>query len=188
MSLSRRLMGSESPFSSQFPISGNPTVHSFFEKETCTWQYVVGDPATRTAVIIDPVLDYDASTQGIATHTADSILAMIKKRGYVVDMILETHIHADHLSAASYLQRWLSQNEGYQPRIGIGKRIGKVQRIFGRRYGISPKAYHDAFEKLFEDDEPFSIGELSAKAIHLPGHTPDHIGYQIGGQCNYPGV
>lgn len=162
-------------------IVGKPTVHGFFEKKTCTWQYLVGDPTTLTAAIIDPVLDYDASTQVITTHTADSILALVKELGYKVEMVLETHIHADHLSAASYLQNRLCRSEGYEPFIGIGKRIGKVQKIFGQRYGIPEREYQRAFEKLFDDDETFSIGELSATAIHLPGHTPDHLGYQIGG-------
>ncbi|CAG8277116.1 unnamed protein product [Penicillium olsonii] len=161
-------------------IAGKPTVHGFFEKKTCTWQYLVGDPTTLTAAIIDPVLDYDASTQVITTHTADSILALVKELGYKVEMVLETHIHADHLSAASYLQNRLCRSEGYEPFIGIGKRIGKVQKIFGQRYGIPEREYQRAFEKLFDDDETFSIGELSATAIHLPGHTPDHLGYQIG--------
>jgi glyoxylase-like metal-dependent hydrolase (beta-lactamase superfamily II) len=101
-------------------------------------------------------------------------------------MILETHAHADHLTAASYLQSRLAlQQGGHRPLIGIGKRIGQVQRLFGERYGILREEYEDVFDKLFEDDETFEIGTLQAKAIHLPGHTPDHLGYHIGSESNF---
>ncbi|GFF43298.1 probable metallo-hydrolase BURPS1710b_2304 [Aspergillus lentulus] len=159
---------------------GEPTIHNVFESKTGTWQYVVADPTTSTAVIIDPVLDYDPATQVITTESADALLSLIKEKGYKVDKILETHAHADHLTAASYLQRRLAQEQGHRPPIGIGKRIGQVQKLFGQRYGIPAQEYEDVFDKLFEDDETFKIGNLTAKAIHLPGHTPDHLGYRIG--------
>jgi glyoxylase-like metal-dependent hydrolase (beta-lactamase superfamily II) len=163
---------------------GEPTIHNVFESETGTWQYVVADPTTSAAVIIDPVLDYDPATQVITTDSADVLLSLVKEKGYKVERILETHAHADHLTAASYLQKRLAEEQGHRPPIGIGKRIGQVQKLFGQRYGIPEQEYERVFDKLFEDDETFKIGNLTAKAIHLPGHTPDHLGYRIGGMVS----
>ena len=150
-----------------------------YEPRTGTWQYVVADPLTKKAIIIDSVLDYDPATQKISTSTADAILSLVAQNGYHVDKIVETHAHADHLTAASYLQHRLSQMQGSKPAIGIGKRITQVQELFAQRYGITANEYEDVFDNLFEDEETFQIGQLTAKVIHLPGHTPDHIGYQI---------
>ncbi|KAL6859430.1 putative metallo-beta-lactamase domain protein [Trichoderma novae-zelandiae] len=160
--------------------TSEPIIHDVFEHDTGTWQYVVADPSTMSAAIIDPVLDYDRTTQGVATRTADSLLALIKEKGYRVDWILETHVHADHLTAASYLQSRLAREQGYSPSIAIGKRIGQVQRFFGKRYGVPEDQYGVVFDHLMDDDEKFDIGNLSATAMHLPGHTPDHMGYRIG--------
>ncbi|UKZ97142.1 uncharacterized protein TrAFT101_011910 [Trichoderma asperellum] len=157
-----------------------PTIHSEFEHDTGTWQYVVADPSTMTAAIIDPVLDYDRTSQGLTTHTADELLALVKEKGYKVDWILETHVHADHLTAASYLQKRLAEEQGYKPSVAIGKRIGQVQRFFGRRYGVPEEQYQVVFDHLLEDDEEFMIGSIQATAMHLPGHTPDHMGYKVG--------
>lgn len=158
-----------------------PVIHDVFESKTGTWQYVVADPSTKKAVIIDPVLDYEPATQVIKTVSADSLLDLVKEKGYHIGWILETHAHADHLSAASYLQSRLSQEQADRPLIGIGKRVGQVQKLFGGRYGVPEEEFVGAFDKLFEDDEVFDIGVLKAIAIHLPGHTPDHLGYKIGG-------
>ncbi|KAJ5759244.1 hypothetical protein N7520_006400 [Penicillium odoratum] len=158
-----------------------PTIHHIFETVTGTWQYIISDPLTRSAAIVDPVLDYNPVNQAITTDSADALLSLVQEKGYRVEIILETHAHADHLTAASYLQKQLFQTQGFKPPIGIGKRIEQVQRLFGQRYGIQSGEYEAVFDKLFEDDESFQIGELTAKAIHLPGHTPDHLGYQIGG-------
>ncbi|RFU82189.1 metallo beta lactamase [Trichoderma arundinaceum] len=157
-----------------------PVIHDIFEHDTGTWQYVVADPSTLAAVIIDPVLDFDRTTQGLTTRTADSLLALVKKRGYRIDRVLETHVHADHLTAASYLQSHLEREQGYKPSIAIGKRIGQLQKFFGKRYGVPEEQYDVVFDHLLEDDETFDIGNLHAIAIHLPGHTPDHMGYKIG--------
>jgi glyoxylase-like metal-dependent hydrolase (beta-lactamase superfamily II) len=98
-------------------------------------------------------------------------------------MILETHAHADHVTAASYLRKRLAQEQqGQAPPIGIGKRIDQVQSLFGERYCVAAQEYEHVFDKLFDDDETFSIGEMKAQAIHLPGHTPDHLGYKIGSE------
>ncbi|KAL4926790.1 MBL fold metallo-hydrolase [Aspergillus undulatus] len=157
-----------------------PAIHSTFESKTGTWQYIVADASTSTAVIIDPVLDYDPAARKIGTATADSLLSLVKKEGYRVSMILETHVHADHLTAASYLQARLAQEQGYRPPIGVGERIGQVQQVVGERYGIPAAEYRGVFDRLFKDNEIFTIGSLTATAIHLPGHTPDHQGYKIG--------
>lgn len=161
---------------------GEPTIHAVFDKNTSTWQYVVADPASSRAVIIDPVLDYNRTTQTISTETADSMLKLVKDQGYRIDMILETHIHADHLTASSYLQVKLTQDQFFQPPIGIGKRIDQVQNLFGHRYGIPEAEYKGVFGRYFDDDEVFRIGKLNVSVLHLPGHTPDHLGYKIGGE------
>jgi glyoxylase-like metal-dependent hydrolase (beta-lactamase superfamily II) len=162
---------------------GQPAIYPVFEKATCTWQFIVADPSTGAAVIIDPVLDFDAVNRKVTTASADELLAIVKDNGYTVERILETHAHADHLTAAAYLQRRLAQIQGLAPSIGIGKRIGKVQRLFGTRYGIPSDEWDVVFDKLFEDDEVFALGNMEATVLHLPGHTPDHIGYRIGGEA-----
>lgn len=169
-------------YSTDAAASKEPTVDSVFEPVTGTWQYVAADPATKSAVIIDPVLDYDPCTRSITTGSADSLLALVKQKGYTIDWILETHAHADHLTAASYLRNKLGEVQGRRPAVGIGKRIGQVQKLFGQRYGVPANEYEKVFDKLFDDDEEFEIGGLKAMAIHLPGHTPDHLGYKIGGK------
>lgn len=161
-------------------MANQPTIHDLFESKTGTWQYVVADPATSSAAIIDPVLDFEPSTQALTTGSADALLSLVKEKGYKVDLILETHAHADHLTAGSYLQSRLSQMQGYKPPIGIGKRIGGIQDVFSKKYGIPADELEGVFGRLFDDDETFEIGTLKAKAIHLPGHTPDHLGYMIG--------
>ena len=162
--------------------SGEPTIHDVFESKTSTWQYVVADPSTLAAVIIDPVLDYDAATNSVATTSADALLALVREKGYTVEKILETHVHADHITAASYLQTRLAELQGNAPPIGIGKRIEQVQKLFSHRYGVPEQEYKGIFDKLFDDNEVFNVGQLEAIAIHLPGHTPDHLGYKIGGK------
>ncbi|KAK4167505.1 putative beta-lactamase hydrolase-like protein [Cladorrhinum sp. PSN259] len=160
--------------------SNEPTIHPVFEHKSGTFQYLVADPSTKKAAIIDPVLDYDKCSQTITTTTADALLSLVREKGYTISLILETHAHADHLTSSFYLQRRLTEQQGTKPPVCIGKRIGQVQMLFGERYGIDADEYEGVFDKLFEDDEEFRIGELTAKAIHLPGHTPDHLGYKIG--------
>ncbi|KAJ5221149.1 metallo-beta-lactamase domain protein [Penicillium citrinum] len=157
-----------------------PTVHDIFEPVTGTWQYIVADPSTQAAVIIDPVLNYEPATQTITTTAADALLALVQERGYQIERIIETHAHADHLTASAYLQHQLNQIQGSNPPIGIGKRITQVQNLFGHRYQIGKREYEQVFDHLFDDDESFTIGEMTATALHLPGHTPDHLGYKIG--------
>ncbi|KAL2828543.1 beta-lactamase-like protein [Aspergillus pseudoustus] len=170
----------QSPSESKSERSSEPTIHSIFESTTGTWQYVVADPATSTAAIIDAVLDYDPATQKIGTTSADALLSLVRKENYTVAMILETHAHADHLTAASYLQSRLTEEQGSRPPIAIGQRIDQVQRVFGQRYGLAADKYRGVFDRFFKDNESFNIGSLTATALHLPGHTPDHMGYKIG--------
>ncbi|RVX74952.1 hypothetical protein B0A52_01229 [Exophiala mesophila] len=157
-----------------------PVVHDIYEEKTGTWQYIVADPSTLEAVIIDPVLDYDSASSEILTTTADSLLDMVHQNKYKVQMILETHAHADHLTAANYLQHKLAEIQGTAPAVGIGKRIADVQKLWAGRYGVPSEEYESVFDKLFDDNEVFHIGSLKSVAIHLPGHTPDHMGYMIG--------
>ncbi|KAJ6499307.1 beta-lactamase-like protein [Mycena sanguinolenta] len=155
-----------------------PEVFSFFEKRTSTWlvlQYVVLDPVTKDAALIDTVLDYDPPSGRIATTTADGILAWIEKQGLNIKYILETHAHADHLTASQYYKK------KFNAPIGIGKRISMVQETFAPVYGFEPSAFEGSFDLLFEDDQQFKLGTtLDCRVIHTPGHTPDHVSYIIG--------
>ncbi|KAH7408600.1 beta-lactamase-like protein [Phaeosphaeria sp. MPI-PUGE-AT-0046c] len=160
--------------------SQQPTVHSIYEPKTGTWQYLVADFTTLQAIIIDPVLDYDACTHTISTRTADSLISMIAQHGYTISKILETHAHADHLTAASYLQHRLEKIQSNKPPICIGKRITQIQEVFGARYGVKKEEWNGVFDELFEDGEEFEIGKVRVRVVHLPGHTPDHVGYIVG--------
>jgi glyoxylase-like metal-dependent hydrolase (beta-lactamase superfamily II) len=157
-----------------------PTIHTIFEPVTGTWQYIVADPSTNQAVIIDPVLDFNSSTATVSTASANKLLAVVNEHGYNITRILETHAHADHLTASRYLQGKLVEQGQKRPDLCIGKRIKDVQALFGKRYGVKPEEMSNAFDKVFDDGETFTIGDVEAKVLHLPGHTPDHIGYVIG--------
>ncbi|OAP58826.1 hypothetical protein AYL99_06123 [Fonsecaea erecta] len=167
-----------------------PEVHAFFESVTGSWQYVVADTRQKTktndAVIIDPVLDYDRVTGKVSTHSADQILALVADRGYTVTKILETHAHADHLSASRYLQNILKERQRQSttaprlPQVCIGHRIRQVQETMSKIYGVPDADLGDAFDHVFADGETFAIGSLQVCVLHLPGHTPDHIGYVVG--------
>lgn len=155
---------------------GSPTINTIHEPKTGTWQYIVADPSTSKAVIIDSVLDFDLATSSISTTSADNLLEIVRKENYKVEKILETHAHADHLTASYFLKQQLENH----PDICIGSRISAVQATWAEKYNIEKFEYEGVFDKLFEDDETFSIGEIQAKVVHLPGHTPDHVGYLIG--------
>jgi glyoxylase-like metal-dependent hydrolase (beta-lactamase superfamily II) len=157
-----------------------PDVQTYFEPKTGTWQYLVADPDTKEAVIIDSVLDFDPATSQLSTDTADKLLAQVKQHGYTITHILETHAHADHLTASRYLQTKLHQQSARRPDICIGQRIADVQQRFGAWYDIDPAELQAAFDHTFSDAEEFPIGNIQASTLHLPGHTPDHIGYIIG--------
>ncbi|ORY67565.1 beta-lactamase-like protein [Pseudomassariella vexata] len=155
-------------------------VHPCFEPQTGTWQYVIADPSTKVAAIIDSVLNFDPVKSMIYTETADLLLALVQEKGYTVHRLLETHAHADHLTAANYLQGKLEKIQSIRPEVCIGRRITEVQDRFAQKYGLSTDEYIGVFDKLLEDDEIFKIGELAVQTLYLPGHTPDHVGYMIG--------
>lgn len=157
-----------------------PIIHTIFEKNTSTWQYIVACPITKSAVIIDPVLDFNLDRLEVSTKSADSLLEIASSQRYTITAFLETHAHADHLTAAYYLQRTLIAAGRPRPPICIGKGIRTVQDTFARRYNVRQDELDNVFDRLFNDDEEFSIGRLNATVLSLPGHTPDHIGYLIG--------
>ena len=153
-----------------------PLVKAFFDEPTNTVTYVVTDCETVTCAIIDSVLDYDASSGATKTTSADEIIDYVKSNGLTVAYILETHAHADHFSAAPYLQDKLGGL------IAIGQDIDDVQRVFGGLFnaGQDFKADGSEFGQLFEDGDCFEIGSLAARVIHVPGHTPACVAYHIG--------
>lgn len=155
-------------------------VHTIFEPRTGTWQYIVADPTTNQAVIIDSVLDYDPASAQLSTKSAERLLALVSEQNYTITHILETHAHADHLTASRYLQTQLQKHQLRRPKVCIGRRIKDVQSLFGPRYGVAQSELDQAFDYTFENGEKFKIGSMDAEIIHLPGHTPDHIGYVIG--------
>jgi glyoxylase-like metal-dependent hydrolase (beta-lactamase superfamily II) len=160
--------------------SNEPIVHTVYEPTTGTWQYIVADEHTRRAAVIDSVLDFDPAKNEISTKTADDLLERIATDGYVVEAVLETHLHADHLSAASYLCERLKQKHEVVPKICIGSGIAKMQKLFASRYAVPDEEWQNAFDNTYPDGATFPIGNLEVEVLHLPGHTPDSVGYQIG--------
>ena len=157
-------------------MSNLPIVKDFFHEDTNTFSYVVRDPATKACAIIDSVLDYDPASASTSTIHADKIIAYIKEQGLTVEWILETHVHADHLTAAQYLKAELSG------KIAMSQKIGIVQETFGAIYHLDIKQWNaqQLFDYLFEDHELFQIGTLKAYNIPTPGHTPACLSYVIG--------
>ncbi|MBI1236043.1 MAG: MBL fold metallo-hydrolase [Alphaproteobacteria bacterium] len=152
-----------------------PDILSFFHEDTNTFTYLVIDPATRHAAIVDSVLDYCAASGRTHTTAADDVIAVVQERGLTIDWILETHVHADHLSAAPYLQEKLGGQ------IAIGSHVRDVQKIFTKLFNANGIATDGSqFGALIEDGQSFKIGELEARAIHTPGHTPACMSYLIG--------
>ena len=152
-----------------------PRVHAQFDEATHTVSYVVWDPATCRAAIIDPVLDYDHRTGRVSHRSADDLLGFVADQGLSVDWVLETHAHADHLSAAPYLK------EKTGAPIGIGARITEVQRTFAPVFGLDDVSGDGReFDRLFRDGETITIGGLQVEVMHTPGHTPACVSYRIG--------
>ncbi|CAJ0774271.1 MBL fold metallo-hydrolase [Ralstonia holmesii] len=152
-----------------------PIVQPFFDPATWTVTYVVHQEARSECAIIDSVLDYDPKSGRTSTASADRVIAFVRERALRVEWILETHAHADHLSAAPYLKRHLGG------RIGIGQHIRQVQGVFKELFNLEAEFRPDGsqFDHLFEDGETFAIGGLTGKAIHVPGHTPADMAYQF---------
>lgn len=148
---------------------------SFFDPATGTVSYVVWDTTSGHAAVIDPVLDYDAKSGRTRTESAERLLAFVREHSLQVDWILETHAHADHLSAAP----WLKAHTG--GRIAIGEHIREVQQVFGRLFNFGPGFVPDGqpFDHLFKDGETFLIGGVEATALWVPGHTPADMAYRV---------
>ncbi|MEQ8967657.1 MAG: MBL fold metallo-hydrolase [Azospirillaceae bacterium] len=153
-----------------------PDVTAFFHEPTFTCTYVVADPTTKKAAVIDSVLDYDPKSGRTGTATAEEVVEHVRARGLTLDWILETHIHADHLSAAPFVKARLGG------RCGIGRHIDRVQATWKSIYNAEPAFRTDGsqFDHLFEDGESFKVGSIDAAVLHTPGHTPACLSYRIG--------
>ncbi len=153
-----------------------PEVHAFFDEATNTASYVVRDPNGSACAIIDSVLDFDYASGRTDTRSADEVIAFVKNKDWSVDWLLETHVHADHLSAAPYLQ------EALGGKIGIGSAITTVQEEFGKVFNEGTAFQRDGsqFDQLFKEGDSFHIGQLRGDVLHTPGHTPACMTYVIG--------
>jgi len=154
----------------------NPNVTAFFDEPTFTVSYVVADPDTKACAVVDSVLDYDPASGRTNTGSADEIVAFIRDRGLTLEWILETHVHADHMSAAPYLQKTLGG------KIAIGAEIRTVQTVFGKIFNEGTEFQRDGsqFDKLLVDGDTLRIGNMEAQAMHTPGHTPACMTYVVG--------
>jgi glyoxylase-like metal-dependent hydrolase (beta-lactamase superfamily II) len=159
------------------PMTQRTAVHGFFDPKTGTVSYVLADLATGSAAVIDPVLDFDMKSACTATTAVDRLLACVREQQLHVEWILETHAHADHLSAARHAQQ---QAGG---RIAIGERIRDVQAVFKKLYNLERNFLPDGsqFDHLFRDGEVFRLGETEVTAMLVPGHTPADMAYLVDG-------
>ena len=153
-----------------------PDVKSFFDDNTNTVTYVVSDPTTGACAIIDPVLDYDAAAARTATKSADAVIDHVRRAGLTCEWVLETHVHADHLSAAPYICKVVGG------KLAIGDRITVTQSVFGEIFNAGPELPRDGsqFDALLEDGDTYQIGEMTAFALHTPGHTPACMTHVMG--------
>jgi glyoxylase-like metal-dependent hydrolase (beta-lactamase superfamily II) len=154
----------------------NPIIHGIFDPATWTVTYVVYDHLGGSCAIIDSVLDYDPKSGRTSTESADKVIAFVKDQQLKVTWILETHAHADHLSAAPYLKAQLGG------KTAIGDHITAVQRVFKGIFNLEASFKEDGtqFDHLLQEGETFAIGQLTAKALYVPGHTPACVAYQVG--------
>lgn len=159
-----------------------PVVRAFFDEPTFTASYVVHDPVTRAAAVIDSVLDFDAASGRTQRGSANAIIGYVEAHGLTVEWLLETHAHADHLSAAPYLQERLGG------RLAIGREIIRVQETFGKLFNAGSEFERDGsqFDRLFDDGDTFRLGQVQATVLHVPGHTPADLAYVIG-DAVFPG-
>lgn len=156
-------------------MSGQPIIQAFFDEPTNTVSYLVADPSSKKAAVIDPVLDYDHNAGEVDTRSVEAILRAAEDAGYSIVWTLETHAHADHLSGSPYVKAKTGA------KIGIGEHIKEVQRIFRPVFNAADlKIDGSDFDHLFKDGERFKIGELEAETIYTPGHTPADVTYKIG--------
>ena len=156
----------------------NPLVHPFFHADSNTWSYLVHAPGDTVAAVIDPVLDFDPKSARTSTASAQAIVDHVAAQGLQVQWLLETHAHADHLSAA----HWLKQTHWPEARIAIGEGIRTVQKTFRPIFNLGEHFPIDGsqFDQLFADDETFAIGAMPARVIAVPGHTSDSSAYLVG--------
>jgi glyoxylase-like metal-dependent hydrolase (beta-lactamase superfamily II) len=157
-------------------MSVKPEVKGFFDPATNTISYVVKDPASKACAIVDSVMDIDYAAGRITYDHANEIIAHVRDQGLTVDWLIETHVHADHLSAAPYIQRQLGG------RIGIGQMIIAVQDTFGKIFNEGTEFQRDGsqFDHLFQDGDTYDVGRMSCTAIHTPGHTPACMTHVMG--------
>jgi glyoxylase-like metal-dependent hydrolase (beta-lactamase superfamily II) len=157
-------------------LSVKPEVTGFFDPATNTISYVVKDPASQHCAIVDSVMDIDYAAGRITYDHADQIIAFVREKGLTVDWLIETHVHADHLSAAPYIQRQLGG------KIGIGRNITVVQDTFGKIFNEGTEFQRDGsqFDRLFVDGDSYQVGEMTCHAIHTPGHTPACMTHVMG--------
>ena len=157
-------------------MTSNPEIHAFFDTTTNTISYIVHDPESLHCAIIDSVMDIDYAAGQISYMHADHLISFITQKGWQLDWLIETHVHADHLSAAPYIQ---SQIGG---KLGIGEGIKTVQSVFGKIFneGTDFKRDGSQFDCLFKDGDTIKVGSLEVTAIHTPGHTPACMTYLIG--------
>ena len=156
-------------------MSDKPAIRAFFDEATNTFSYLIADPATKRAAVIDPVLDYDPKSGEVDVRSVEAVLAAAREAGYTVEWSLETHAHADHLSGSPYVKARTGA------KIAIGENIKEVQRIFRPVFNATDlKTDGSDFDRLFKDGDRFKIGVLEVEVIHTPGHTPACISYKIG--------
>ncbi len=155
---------------------GRPVVKGFFDPETFTISYIVADPATKRAAIVDSVWDFDEASGRTSFKSADAMAAHVDAEGLTIDWLLETHAHADHLSAAPYLQEKLGG------KLAIGRTITTVQDVFGKIFNEGTKFARDGsqFDRLLDDGDELMVGSIPLVALHVPGHTPADMAYLIG--------
>jgi glyoxylase-like metal-dependent hydrolase (beta-lactamase superfamily II) len=153
----------------------NPIIHAFFDEPTNTVSYLVADPETKQAAVIDPVLDYDHKSGKANVKSADAIMAKAREEGFSITLVLETHVHADHLSGAPYIKLKTGA------KVAIGERIKEVQKIFRPVFNaIDVSGEGSEFDVLFKDGDTFNIGNLTGEVIATPGHTPACVSFKIG--------
>lgn len=165
-----------SEFADRVDLSVKPEVTGFFDERTNTISYVVRDPGSKACAVIDSVMDFEYAAGRIFYESADRMIAFIEKEGLELQWLIETHVHADHLSAAPYIQRKLGG------RIGIGEKIAVVQDTFGKVFNEGTEFQRDGsqFDRLFKDGDSYEIGGMKAFAIHTPGHTPACMTHVMG--------
>lgn len=150
----------------------NLVVHPFFDPATSSWSYLLANPGSGRCAVVDPVLDYDPSTDSLSTRGADRIVELVEANGYCVEWILETHVHADHLSAAAYLkQRFVCAQ------VAIGEHVLDVQAHFVPKLGLRTATDGSQFDRLLRDGERICLGHACGRVMHTPGHTPACVSF-----------